>query len=270
MSYHYLLDLALILLSTKLLGLLTQRFQMPQVVGALLAGLILGPAGLNVLTETEFISQLSELGVIVLMFSAGMGTDINELKHSGKAGFWVALLGVIVPLLMGTALAWGAAAAGLIESNGMLENVFVGTILTATSVSITVETLKEMGKLETKVGNTILAAALIDDVLGLIALTIVSSLSGGQDSIALVLLKIVLFFVFSAVVSFLAHKFFCWLMALWPGRERRRYPVLAFVSVPSDGLLRGGVLRRGGHHRCLRRWSGRGLHPQGDVHPVQV
>lgn len=80
MSYHYLLDLALILLSTKLLGLLTQRFQMPQVVGALLAGLILGPAGLNVLTETEFISQLSELGVIVLMFSAGMGTDINELE----------------------------------------------------------------------------------------------------------------------------------------------------------------------------------------------
>lgn len=83
-------------------------------------------------------------------------------------------------------------------------------------VSITVETLKEIGKLDTKVGNTILAAALIDDVLGLIALTIVSSLSGGQDSIALVLLKIVLFFVFSTVVSFLAHKFFCWLMACGP------------------------------------------------------
>ena len=66
-------------------------------------------------------------------------------------------------------------------------------------------------------------------MLGLIALTIVSSLAGGQDSIALVLLKIVLFFVFSAVASFFAHKFFCWLMALWPGRERRRYPVLAFV-----------------------------------------
>ena len=107
MSYHYLLDLALILLTTKLLGLLTQRFQMPQVVGALLAGLILGPAGLNILTETEFISQLSELGVIVLMFSAGMGTDINELKHSGKAGFLVALLGVIVPLVMGAAFACG-------------------------------------------------------------------------------------------------------------------------------------------------------------------
>ena len=87
MSYHFLLDLALILLSTKILGLIAQKFQMPQVVGALIAGLLLSPAGLGLLSETEFTKQLSELGVIVLMFSAGMGTDINELKHSGKSGF---------------------------------------------------------------------------------------------------------------------------------------------------------------------------------------
>ena len=229
MSYHYLMDLALILLSTKLLGILTKRIQMPQVVGALLAGLILGPAMLNVLRETEFLTQLSELGVIVLMFSAGMGTDIQELKHSGKAGFLVALLGVLVPLALGTGLAVFAARVGMIVYSGFLEAVFIGTVLTATSVSITVETLKELGKLETKVGNTILAAALIDDVLGLIALTIVSSVAGGQESILLVLVKIVLFFVFAAVVSLLALKFFRWLMSLWPGRERRRYPVLAFV-----------------------------------------
>ena len=131
MSYHYLMDLALIILSTKLLGLLTQRIQMPQVVGALLAGLILGPAGLDILAETDFLSQLSELGVIVLMFSAGMGTDIQELKHSGKAGFWVALLGVLVPLAMGTALAWGAGRLGMISRGSFLEDVFVGTVLTA-------------------------------------------------------------------------------------------------------------------------------------------
>ena len=229
MSYHYLMDLALILLSTKLLGILTKRIQMPQVVGALLAGLILGPPMLNVLSETEFLTQLSELGVIVLMFSAGMGTDIQELKHSGKAGFLVALLGVLVPLALGTGLAVFAARVGMIVYSGFLEAVFIGTVLTATSVSITVETLKELGKLETKVGNTILAAALIDDVLGLIALTIVSSVAGGQESILLVLVKILLFFVFAAVVSLLALKFFRWLMSLWPGRERRRYPVLAFV-----------------------------------------
>ena len=108
MSYHYLLDLALILLSTKLLGLLTQRFQMPQVVGALLAGLILGPAGLNVLTETEFISQLSELGVIVLMFSAGMNGH-QQVEKQRQGWLWSGSAGiVIVPLLMGTALAHGA------------------------------------------------------------------------------------------------------------------------------------------------------------------
>ena len=158
-----------------------------------------------------------------------MGTDIQELKHSGKAGFLVALLGVLVPLALGTGLAVFAARVGMIVYSGFLEAVFIGTVLTATSVSITVETLKELGKLETKVGNTILAAALIDDVLGLIALTIVSSVAGGQESILLVLVKIVLFFVFAAVVSLLALKFFRWLMSLWPGRERRRYPVLAFV-----------------------------------------
>ena len=229
LSYHYLIYLALILLSTKLLGLVTQRFQMPQVVGALLAGLVLGPAGLNILSETEFLSQLSELGVIVLMFSAGMGTDIQELKHSGKAGFLVALLGVLVPLAMGTALAWGAAKTGMIESSGFLENVFVGTVLTATSVSITVETLKEMGMLETKAGNTILAAALIDDVLGLIALTLVSSVAGGGESILLVLAKIVGFFVFAAVAGYGAYRLFTWMLERQHGWATHRNTVLAFV-----------------------------------------
>lgn len=229
MSYHYLLDLALILASTKVLGIVTRKFQMPQVVGALLAGLILGPAMLDVLTETEFLTQLSELGVIVLMFSAGMGTDIQELKHSGGSGFLVALLGVLVPLVMGTGLAWVAGRTGLVPDNGFLEDVFVGTILTATSVSITVETLKELGKLDTKVGNTILAAALIDDVLGLIALTLVSSVAGGGESILLVLGKIVLFFLFSGVVGYGANRLFRWMMDLEHQRNLRRYPVLAFV-----------------------------------------
>ena len=229
MSYHYLLDLALILLSTKLLGLAAQKFQMPQVVGALLAGLILSPAGLGLLSETEFTAQLSELGVIVLMFSAGMGTDIKELKNSGKAGFMVALLGVAVPFIMGAGLAWGAAEAGLIESSGMIENIFIGTVLTATSVSITVETLKEMKKLETKVGNTILAAALIDDVLGLIALTLVCSLAGGDESIGMVLVKIAGFFVFAFAVGFAANRVFCWMLKRQHGWASHRNSVFAFV-----------------------------------------
>lgn len=229
MSYHFLMDLALILLSTKILGLVAQKFQMPQVVGALIAGLILSPAGLGLLSETEFTAQLSELGVIVLMFSAGMGTDIKELKNSGKAGFMVAVLGVVVPFLMGTALAWGADELGLIETTGFLESVFIGTILTATSVSITVETLKEMKKLETKVGNTILAAALIDDVLGLVALTLVCSLAGGDESIGMVLLKIAGFFAFAFVVGFAANRVFCWMLKRQHGWASHRNSVFAFV-----------------------------------------
>ena len=97
-SYKFLLDLAVILLCTKVLGLATKRVQMPQVVGSLLAGLLLGPSMLGLLTETEFLSNVAELGVIVLMFCAGLETDIKELKKSGKAAFVIALCGVIVDL----------------------------------------------------------------------------------------------------------------------------------------------------------------------------
>ncbi len=101
LSYEFLFDLALILISTKLFGLITKKVRMPQVVGALVAGVILGPAVLNVLSETEFIQKLAELGVIVLMFTAGLETDINQLKKTGKASFIIAVLGVIIPLAGG-------------------------------------------------------------------------------------------------------------------------------------------------------------------------
>ena len=165
-SYNFLLDIALILLSTKVFGLITKKFHMPQVVGALLAGLILGPAMLGVITETDFLNQVSELGVIVLMFSAGLETDVKELKKTGLASFVIALIGVIVPLLGGFFLAF--AFNKTIPSDAatplFLQNVFIGVILTATSVSITVETLKEMGRLNTRAGNAILGAAVIDDI----------------------------------------------------------------------------------------------------------
>ena len=186
-GYGFLLDLALILLSTKLLGLLTQRFQLPQVVGALLAGLILGPAVLNVIQETEFIKDTAEIGVIVMMFCAGMETDVNELKHSGKAAF------IICPHRRAGAHwrrlcpAYFFNQPGVIESDAttpvFLQNMFIGVILTATSVSISVETLKELGKLKTRSGNAILGAAIIDDVLGIIALTIISSMADSSVSI---------------------------------------------------------------------------------------
>ena len=227
MSYHYLVDIALILVSTKVLGILTKRLQMPQVVGALLAGLIMGPACLNIIHSTEFLSQVSELGVIVMMFTAGLGTSLDDLKQTGKTGFMVALCGVLIPLLGGAVLAAFFNDSG--SANALMQNIFIGVVLTATSVSITVETLKEMGKLSTVVGNTILAAALIDDVLGLVALTLVSSLAGGGESVGLVLLKILGFFIFAAVAGVGANRLFCWMLKRQGGWATHRNSVLAFV-----------------------------------------
>jgi Kef-type K+ transport system membrane component KefB len=231
-SYQFILDLAIILLCTKIAGLVTSRFKMPQVVGALLAGLILGPACLGILTETTFIEDTAEIGVIVLMFCAGLETDINEMKRSGKASVIIALIGVLVPLAGGFAVGWFFNQPGRIESDAsaslMLQNIFIGVILTATSVSITVETLKELGKLKTKSGNAILGAAIIDDVIGIIALTIVISMADTSVNVGIVLLKIVLFFVFAAVVGYIFYKVY----SKWSESAQRgmhRHTIVAFV-----------------------------------------
>lgn len=231
-SYDFLLDLALILLSTKFFGLLTKRIHMPQVVGALVAGLLLGPAVFNIIQYSDFIHQMSEIGVIVLMFCAGLETDVDELKRSGKASFIIALAGVFVPLIGGFAVAWFFNRPDVIASTAsaspFLQNLFIGVILTATSVSITVETLKEMGKLSTQAGNAILGAAIIDDILGIIALTMITSMADPTVNIGIVLLKIGGFLAFVVVGGLLLHR----LYKYWVGQyknEMRRFVIIAFV-----------------------------------------
>ena len=230
LNYHYLLDIAMILLFTKLFGLFTRRLQMPQVVGALLAGVILGPAALNLLHETSFIKQMAELGVIILMFNAGLETNITELRKAGKASFVIALIGVLVPLAGGFIVAFFFNRGALVQGNTsvFLQNLFIGVILTATSVSISVETLKELGKLDTRAGSAILGAALIDDILGIIALTVISSFADPSVNLWVVLLKIGLFFVFVAVAGFLFYKLFTFAINR-NGKDLRRYVIVAFV-----------------------------------------
>ena len=235
MGYHYLLDLALILLSTKVLGLFSQRFRMPQVVGALVAGLLLGPAALGIIEETDFLRATASLGVIVLMFTSGMETDLNELKRCGKSAFLIALAGVLLPLLGGFAVGYYFNDPTLLVNNTpgpqgslLLQNVFLGIILTATSVSITVETLRELGKLRGTAGSVILAAAIIDDVLGIVALTIVTSFSDHSVHVGLVLLKILLFFVFAVVAGVGFARSYRW----WTGKteeNRTQHAIVAFV-----------------------------------------
>ncbi|MFR4199378.1 MAG: cation:proton antiporter [Ruminococcus sp.] len=224
-DYSYLLQIAIILLSTKLLGLLTKRISLPQVVGALAAGIILGPMLLDVVERNDLIVSLAELGVIVLMFSAGLETDIQELKKAGLASFVIALVGVIVPLLGGYFLADLYNTDQDPEMASLFwQNIFIGVVLTATSVSITVETLKELGALNSRAGNAILGAAVIGDILGIIALTVVISLGGKKsgggesartlgsalvgDGIFAVVINILAFFIVAIGAAVLYHFFF--------------------------------------------------------------
>lgn len=207
-SYSFLLVIAIILLSTKVLGLLSQKVHMPQVVGALLAGLILGPTFFGVLHETDFLIKAAEIGVIMLMFLAGLDTDLKELKATGVASLSIACIGVILPLLGGwAAYALFFQAAGA-DPMHMMKGIFIGVVLTATSVSITVETLREMGKLKTRMGTAILGAAIIDDILGIVALTVITSFAEKTGNAGLVMGKIVLYFIFVIAVGFIAYKVF--------------------------------------------------------------
>lgn len=223
-SYRYLLDVALILLSTKVFGLLTRRIEMPQVVGALVAGLLLGPACFNIVQESEFLDHIAEIGVIVLMFSAGLETDISELKKSGRNSFVIAVIGVLVPLIAGYVLA----SFFNTEPTAILQNMFIGVILTATSVSISVETLKVMGKLSTPSGNAILGAALIDDILGIVALTIITGMADTSVQLTEVMLKIVAFFVLAVIVGIFARKGIEKLFDRYQ-KVHRRFSILSFA-----------------------------------------
>ena len=228
MSYRYLLDLALILLSTKVLSLVTKRFKLPQVVGALLAGLILGPAVFNIIEETDFIRQLAEVGVIVLLFNAGLESNLSEFKKSGKTSFIVAVMGVIIPLIGGTILAYCINHGKVENVSAFVQNIFIGSVLTATSVSITVETLRELGKVSTSVGNIIVGAAIIDDVLGMLVLTMITSLAGSSVSVIKVIVKIVGFFIFSIIVGIITYKLF----NKWVDKydiDKRRFVIVSFV-----------------------------------------
>ncbi|MDO4621729.1 MAG: cation:proton antiporter [Eubacteriales bacterium] len=206
-DFGFLLTLAIILVSTKLLGVASAKVHMPQVVGALLAGIILGPSGFGVLSSTDFFVKAAEIGVIMLMFTAGIDTDMEELKHTGLQAFVVACMGVLIPLIMCGAL-YFFFFEGEFNTVNVLRASFVGSVFSATSVSITVETLNEMGKIKTRTGTTLLSAALIDDVLGIIVLSVLTGFANGSGNVLVVLLLIALFFVFVLVAGFVFHWVF--------------------------------------------------------------
>ncbi|MBO6264174.1 MAG: cation:proton antiporter [Clostridia bacterium] len=234
--------LAVILIFAKVFGLIARKIGLPQVAGMVVAGVLIGLMGyLNDpdnfflsffmkpnAEEMDILHVFAQIGVVLILFSSGLETNLQELKKSGGSAFLIALAGVIVPMFLGTV-------GTLLFMNGysdfnsdkFLNAIFVGTILAATSVGITAETLKELGKLNGKVGQTIMSAAIIDDVIGIIALSIVTSLrSGGAAQIGMTLLKSLGFFVFAIGIGILLRIYFKWEEHKFP--HKRRTSIFAF------------------------------------------
>jgi len=222
-TYDIFRSLAIIIIFAKLFGIGARKLKVPQVVGEIVAGLLIGPSILGWVDNTSFISQMAEIGVILLMFSAGLGTDLKELKRTGVVAFLIACAGVFVPLVGGTVYYMIFYGVKSLSSPDFIEAVFVGTIMTATSVSITVETLKELGFLKSKVGTTIMAAAIIDDVIGIIVLTFVISFKDADVKLGKVCFQTVMFFIFSIGVGFVTYKLFQMIDKKYP--HTRRIPI---------------------------------------------
>lgn len=222
-TYLVLKDLAIIVIAAKLFGIVARKLKAPQVVGEIVAGLIIGPSILGWVNQTDFLMQMAEIGVILLMFSAGLETDLKELMKTGPIATLIACAGVFIPLFLGAAyymLFYGISPWG---SEEFYKAVFVGTILTATSVSITVQSLKEMGKLKGKVGTTILSAAIIDDVIGIIVLTFVIGFKNPNSKPSTVIINTALFFTLALVVGYISYKLFKYLDKRYP--HTRRIPI---------------------------------------------
>jgi len=243
-AFEILLPLALILCLSKLMGLGAHKIGMPAVIGMLFAGILIGLMKfipyeplqeLLFCDEITFILQImSKIGVVLIMFSAGLGTDLKNLKQTGVASVVITLFGVFVPMALGTLVAWIFMPD---SEGGLLSWLFYGAILTATSVSVTVAVLKELGKLESKVGTSIVAAAVIDDVIGIVILSVLTGFSSHDENAgwnwftpnaAMVVIKIVLFFLVAIAVGIGLRKLFDYMERKAP--HNRRIPILLLAA----------------------------------------
>jgi len=220
-------DLAIIIVFAKFFGLVARKLKAPQVVGEIIAGILIGPSVLGLVQQTDFLVQMAEVGVVLLMFSAGLETNLKDLLKTGPMALAIACAGVFIPLICGTFLYMGFYGMAPWGSDKFYTAVFVGVILTATSVSITVQTLKELGKLKGKIGTTILSAAIIDDIIGIIVLTFVIGFKNPDSNPGQVVLSTILFFVFAIVVGYIIYKIFKKVDNRYP--HTRRIPIIGLA-----------------------------------------
>jgi Kef-type K+ transport system membrane component KefB len=228
------LALAAMFIAAKLLGELAERFGQPAVLGELIAGVLLGGSVLGIVptegTGAEIIHLLAELGVVLLLFEIGLETDLREMFRVGTASLSVAAVGVVLPFVLGFAYwAYVPHGAGGGTTDLATAAIFVGATLTATSVGITARVLSDLGQTHTQEARIIIGAAVIDDVLGLVILTVVSGLAAGSPITVLGVLRVLGVAVGFLVVAVLAGRFVAPRLFDLVVRMRVRYVLLVFA-----------------------------------------
>ena len=226
-SFEFLKNLAIIIVSAKVFGLIANKLKAPQVVGEIIAGLLIGPCVLGWVEQTEFLSRMAEIGVVLIMFGAGLETNMKDLLKTGPKALLVALVGVFVPLVGGAVtymLIFGFSEFG---SENFMRAVFIGTIMTATSVGITVQTLKELGHLKGHIGTLIMSSAIIDDIIGIIVLTFVIGFKDPNSAPMDVVIRTGLFILFSFGVGIISYYAFKFIDKRYP--HKRRIPILGLA-----------------------------------------
>ena len=226
-TYTIFKDLAIIIVFAKIFGIIARRLQAPQVVGEIIAGLLIGPAVLGLVQQNDFLLRMAEIGVVLIMFQAGIETNIKELLKTGPIAFLIACAGVVIPLIGGTVLFLFYYGIEKFGSDTFFTAVFIGCILSATSVSITVQTLKEMGKLKGQIGTTILSAAIIDDIIGIMLLTFVIGFKDPQTKPATVVIQTIGFILFAIIVGYIVYVIFNKIDKKYP--HTRRIPILSLA-----------------------------------------
>jgi len=200
---NILLNLAIIIFLSKILGAISTRFKQPPVIGMLILGVVLGPTVFHLIEPNEIINWIGKLGALFLLFEAGLETDIKRIKADSKQAMLPAIGGIILPFSLGFLISW-------LVSHDVTQSLVLGVIFTATSVSVSVMTLIDLNKLKGIEGRCIVNAAIIDDIVGIILLTFIfgvtSNVGGGITAMAMPLLKIAIFFVFSLAVGLYVLK----------------------------------------------------------------
>lgn len=237
---RFFLVLATMLVAAKILGEAAERIGQPAVLGELVAGVVLGSSVLGVVptegTAAELIHVFAELGVLLLLFEIGLETDLKEMFRAGPASLSVAMVGVVLPFALGYAYWAYSGHPGMDSGNLTTAAVFIGATLTATSVGITARVLSDLGRMHTREARIIIGAAVIDDVLGLVILTVVSGLAAGAAVTLLGITRTLAVAVGFLVAAVLIGRFVLPRLFDVVVRMRVRYVLLVFSVAFALGL----------------------------------